>query len=233
MDGNGRWARAHGKVRNFGHHRGVEVAHEIVRASPGFGVSTLTLFAFSAENRRRPPTEVSGLIKLLVKALHKKVDQLVENGVHLKFIGDLSFFGSDFLDDVRKAEARTADLSRLDLNIAFNYSGRWDIANAVLRAFETGALTSGIGCDTIERSLSRGLDTGDVDLLIRTGGEHRVSNFLLWQIAYAELYFTDTLWPDFTEEKYAEALAWYAGRERRFGQTPGQLSESELARGAE
>ncbi len=223
MDGNGRWARERGKARISGHRRGVEVARAIVRASPGLGVSTLTLFAFSTENRRRPRAEVSALIELFAEALRKEIDELVENGVRLKFLGDRSFFSKSFLNGVREAEARTANLGGLRLNVAVNYSGRRDIANAVLGALAAGAFDAGADGDTVERALSRGLDTGDADLLIRTGGECRLSNFLLWQSAYAELYFTDALWPDFGEEQYAAALAWYANRERRFGRTSGQL----------
>ena len=222
MDGNGRWAQERGKARIFGHRRGVSVAREVVRASPALGVSTLTLFALSTENRRRPRPEVAELIKLFGEALGREVDDLVENGVCLKFLGDLSFFESGFLDSVRDAEARTAGLGRMRLNIAINYSGRWDIVNAMRQMAGTDASGDGADHAVVEQALSRGLSTGDVDLLIRTGGECRVSNFLLWQSAYAELYFTETPWPDFTAEKYAEALAWYAGRERRFGRVSGQ-----------
>ena len=225
MDGNGRWANRRGKSRVFGHRRGVETAREIVRASAEFGVSTLTLFAFSTENRGRPSPEISALITLFTEALRKEIEELVENGVRLKFIGDLSFFDADFLRGVHEAEARTGDLDRLRLNVAINYSGRWDVANAVSLALASGALGAGEARD-VERELPNHLSVRDVDLLIRTGGERRISNFLLWQSAYAELYFTDALWPDFGKEQYAEALDWYARRERRFGLTSGQLHGS-------
>ncbi len=221
MDGNGRWASARGQPRVFGHRRGVDAAREIVRASAESGVSVLSLFAFSAENRRRPRTEVSALIELFSDALRKEIDELVANGVRLKFLGDLSFFRDSFLRGVHEAEAKTENLTGMHLNVAINYSGRWDIANAVLGALDAGAFAAGADCETVERTLPDYLNTGDVDLLIRTGGECRLSNFLLWQSAYAELYFTDTLWPDFSRAQYAAALDWYAQRERRFGLTSG------------
>ena len=223
MDGNGRWADQRGKNRISGHRRGVEVAREIVRASAEFEVSTLTLFAFSTENRRRPRNEVSALTELFTDALHREIDELVKNGVQLKFLGDLSFFRGNFLRGVREAEARTEGLGGLRLNVAVNYSGRWDIAHAVASALGAGGIAAGDSDEAVEQVLPDYLNAGEVDLLIRTGGERRISNFLLWQSAYAELYFTDTLWPDFSREKYAEALAWYARRERRFGLTSGQV----------
>lgn len=230
MDGNGRWANRRGKSRVFGHRRGVEAAREIVRASAEFGVSALTLFAFSTENRRRPSPEVSALITLFAEALRKEIEELIENGVRLKFIGDLSFFDRGFLREVHEAEAKTEGLARLQLNVAANYSGRWDIANAVSLALASGALGAADARE-IGRLLPDYLAVRDVDLLIRTGGERRISNFLLWQSAYAELYFTDVLWPDFGKAEYAEALDWYALRERRFGLTSKQARGSSGAGG--
>ena len=223
MDGNGRWADLRGEARVSGHRRGVEAAREIVRASAEFGVSVLTLFAFSTENRARPRTEVSALIELFTEALHREVDELAENRVRLRFLGDLSFFSDGFRRSVREAEERTAKLDGLRLNVAVNYSGRWDVARAVLDALAAGAFDAGASAETVERALTEHLDIGEADLLIRTGGERRISNFLLWQSAYAELYFTDVLWPDFDRAQYVEALDWYAGRERRFGRTPEQV----------
>ncbi len=228
MDGNRRWANELGKARISGHRRGVESAREIVRASAEFGVSTLTLFAFSTENRQRPRLEVSALMELFTDALREEIDELVKNHVRLKFLGDLSFFRGGFLDGIREAEAKTRDLDGLRLNVAVNYSGRWDIANAVLSALNARVLSADTACETFERLLPGYLNTGDVDLLIRTGGERRISNFLLWQSAYAELYFTDTLWPDFNREHYAVAFDWYANRERRFGRTPSQLRRGDV-----
>ncbi len=230
MDGNGRWASRLGKTRVFGHRRGVGAAREIVRASAEFGVSTLTLFAFSTENQRRPSPEVSALITLFTEALRKEVEELIENGVRLKFIGDLSFFDDGFLHGVHEAEAKTERLGRLQLNVAINYSGRWDVANAVSLALASGEFAAADARD-VERALPRYLAVRDVDLLIRTGGERRISNFLLWQSAYAELYFTDVLWPDFDKARYAEALDWYSRRERRFGLTSRQLRRSSGAGG--
>ena len=226
MDGNGRWAEKRGKSRAFGHQQGVEMAREIVRASAESGVSTLTLFAFSTENKQRPRTEVSALVELFTTALHKEIDELVENGICLKFLGDLSFFKRGFQKLIHDAESRTENLDTLRLNVAVNYSGRWDIANAVLNAFESGRLTLGDKTQTIERVLPDYLHTSEVDLLIRTGGECRISNFLLWQSAYAELYFTDVLWPDFNKKEYMLALDWYANRERRFGLTSKQVQHT-------
>ena len=223
MDGNGRWANEYGKMRITGHRRGVEVAREIVRASAEFGVTTLTLFALSTENRHRPRAEVSALTELFIESLRGEIDELIANGVRLQVIGELSCFGDTFIENIRKAEARTAGMDRLKLNIAINYSGRWDIANAVARLLHDRVPPAPADEETIARILSARLATGDVDLLIRTGGERRLSNFLLWQCAYAEMYFTDTLWPDFDKHQYAEALAWYEARERRFGLTSGQV----------
>ena len=228
MDGNGRWANRNGKARTSGHRRGGEVAKEIVWASAEADISTLTLFAFSTENRRRPRAEIAELTRLFTGSLREAVDELLENGVRLRFFGDVSFFESDLREAMQEAERKTTGLERLRLNVAVNYSGRWDLADAVSKALASGALSAGMQAASIERLLPDYLGIGEVDLLIRTGGERRLSNFLLWQSAYAELYFTDTLWPDFTREEYKAALEWYAARERRFGLTSAQARDSML-----
>ena len=231
MDGNGRWANRYGKTRIFGHRRGSEVAKEIVWASAEADISTLTLFAFSTENRQRPRDEIAGLTKLFASSLREAVDELLENDVRLRFFGDISFFGSSLRKGMQEAEHKTMDRERLQLNVAVNYSGRWDLADAVSKALASDALSAGMQAASIERLLPDYLNIGEVDLLIRTGGEYRLSNFLLWQSAYAELYFTDTLWPDFTKEEYKAALEWYAERERRFGLTSAQARYSALQSG--
>ena len=223
MDGNGRWANRFGKSRTFGHYRGGEVAKQIVWASAEEHISTLTLFAFSTENRQRPSTEIEELTKLFTDSLREAVDELLANGVRIRFFGDISFFENSLRESMREAESQTAGLEQLQLNVAVNYSGRWNLCDAVSKAVASGALDADMQAASIERLLPDYLGIGDVDLLIRTGGEHRLSNFLLWQSAYAELYFTDTLWPDFTRQEYKAALNWYAQRERRFGLTSAQV----------
>ena len=229
MDGNGRWAEKQCKPRVFGHRRGAEAAREIARASVKAGIPSLTLFAFSTENQGRHRVEVSGLLELLVEALNRVVkgeEDLVKKGVRLKFLGDFSFFNDEIRDRLRKCEEVTSACNRLNLNIALNYGGRWDVANAVCRALQQGELTADSDNETVMRMISGYLQAGPVDLLIRTGGERRISNFLLWQCAYSELYFTDTMWPDFDEEEYAAALAVYTRRARRFGLTDSAGSQT-------
>ena len=226
MDGNGRWAKNQGKPRIFGHRQGAEPILKIVRASVELGVSTLTLFALSTENWQRPRPEVSALLELFVESLDEGISNLIEIGVRLKFFGDFSCFDDKVVNALRKSEARTENFDSLYLNVAINYSGRWEIAHAALAALDAQGLSAGAAVEEVEQALSDHLKIAPVDLLIRTGGERRLSNFLLWQSAYAELYFTDILWPDFTKEQYADALAWYAGRERRFGLTSEQVAGS-------
>ena len=213
MDGNGRWATMRGLPRGAGHRAGVNALRDIIRFASAIGVQALTLYAFSTENRRRPKEEIGILCGLLIEYFNREIDELHANGVRIRSIGDLSWFPTAVQEAVRNAEQKTANNAGLKLNIALNYGGRAEILHAFKLAYADGR-------EPDEATLSTYLDTadsGDVDLLIRTGGELRVSNFLLWQIAYAELYFTDVKWPDFTRDAFIAALNDFAGRERRFG----------------
>ena len=223
MDGNGRWARKRYMPRFSGHAKGVEMVRETVRSCLERGVEFLTLFAFSSENWRRPPEEVSLLMQLFIKALEQEVDKLDRNGVRLRIIGDLSRFDEGLQELIVAAEARTAGNTRLQLTIAANYGGRWDImqaVNAMLRA-QPGKQSGWTEAD-LESFLSMSF-APEPDLFIRTGGEERISNFLLWQLAYTELYFTGTLWPEFERAEFDRAIASFQKRERRFGRTSAQL----------
>nr|WP_284047531.1 polyprenyl diphosphate synthase [Guyparkeria hydrothermalis] len=224
MDGNGRWARARHLPRTVGHQRGRRAVRATIRAAMRRGVPLLTLFAFSSENWKRPIEEVDALMKLFINALEKELDELDENGVRLSFIGERSRLDEQVRGLMEAAESRTAGNDRLHLQIAVSYGGQWDILQAARRLAERQAETP-VDLDdpeTLRASFVAGLSTGDqqppVDLFIRTGGEHRLSNFLLWQMAYAELYFTDVLWPLFDEAEFDRALAWFGNRDRRFGQ---------------
>lgn len=227
MDGNGRWAKQQGKLRITGHRAGAKSVKEIVKAAVKRGINVLTLYAFSSENWRRPATEVSALMELFLHALKNETPKLHKNNIRLRIIGDTSAFSERLQHQITMAEELTANNSGLILNIAANYGGRWDITQAVNRylaslsdsqinSAENASEPVKVTDDIIDSYLSlSGLP--DVDLLIRTGGDHRVSNFLLWQIAYAELYFTDCLWPDFNEHEFELALEDFVQRERRFG----------------
>ncbi|MDX1592746.1 MAG: polyprenyl diphosphate synthase [Gammaproteobacteria bacterium] len=225
MDGNGRWAEARGRPRTFGHKAGVASVRTVVEASARAGIEALTLFAFSSENWRRPRSEVSVLMDLFLASLRREVKRLGENDVRLRVVGGRDQLAPKLREQIAAAEAQTRDNTGLQLCIAANYGGRWDIVEAarrVARAAQEGTLDP---ARLDETEFARGLALADLpppDLFIRTGGESRISNFLLWQLAYSELYFTDTLWPDFDDLAYQEALAWYAGRQRRFGRTPAQ-----------
>jgi undecaprenyl diphosphate synthase len=223
MDGNGRWAKKRFMPRFSGHAKGVEMVRETVRSCLERGVEYLTLFAFSSENWRRPQEEVSLLMQLFVKALEQEVDKLDRNGVRLRIIGDLSHFEGRLQELIRTAEARTAGNSRLQLTIAANYGGRWDIMQAV-NAMLVAQPDKRAGWDEaeLEPFLSMAF-APEPDLFIRTGGEERISNFLLWQLAYTELYFTGTLWPEFDRAEFDLAITSYQQRERRFGRTSEQL----------
>ncbi len=225
MDGNGRWAKKRFLPRVAGHVKGVELVREAVRACLERGIHYLTLFAFSSENWRRPQEEVTLLMQLFVKALEQEVDKLDRNGVRLHVIGDLSRFEPRLQQLIRDAEAKTAGNDRLDLTIAANYGGRWDIMQAVNRmlAADPGK-REGWQEGDLEPYLSMSY-APEPDLFIRTGGEERISNFLLWQLAYTEFYFTPTLWPDFNTAEFDKAIASYQARERRFGRTSEQLAE--------
>ena len=226
MDGNGRWATKSFMPRVAGHSEGLEAVRKIVEECVRQNVQYLTLFAFSSENWRRPPEEVGFLTKLFLKSLRKEVARLAENNIRLKMIGDLSRFGTAITEMVEFSEDKTKDCKRLTLTIAANYGGRWDILQAMQKALIANPHLQ--ATDLTESLLLPHLSMAyapEPDLFIRTGGEQRVSNFLLWQLAYTELYFTDTLWPDFDATQLQAAFAWYAQRERRFGRTSAQLAD--------
>lgn len=227
MDGNGRWARKRFMPRVAGHGRGVESVRSVIRACIQRGVSHLTLFAFSSENWRRPADEVSFLMQLFMRSLQKEIERLHENGIRFRVIGDLSRFDPALVDMIRRAEEMTASNEKLTLSIAANYGGRWDILQAVNRLMaKYPDRRDGFSEEELSSELSMS-DTPEPDLFIRTGGEQRVSNFLLWQLAYSELYFTDTLWPDFNEAALDQAIQSYQQRERRFGRTSEQLRQGQ------
>lgn len=227
MDGNGRWARQRGRERISGHQAGIAPVRMCIEECVRHGVGALTLFAFSSENWQRPAVEVSSLMGLFVAALDREVDELMAQGVHLRFIGDRSGLAPPLQARMAQAEARTAGLARLQLQVAVSYGGRWDLLNAARRVAQlcrVGELDpEGIG----EAQFAQGLQLAglpDPDLFIRTGGERRISNFLLWNLAYTELYFCDVLWPDFDAARFREALAYFGGRERRYGLTGEQVA---------
>ena len=225
MDGNGRWAKRRFLPRMAGHKRGVEAVRRVVTACGDRGVEYLTLFAFSSENWRRPAEEVSFLMRLFGLALEQEVSKLHENGVRFKVIGDLSRFEPELGGLIRAAENLTADNTRLTLTIAANYGGRWDIMQAVKRMLgERPELATSFRESDLVPHFALG-HAPEPDLFIRTGGEQRISNFLLWQLAYTELYFTDILWPDFDAAALDAAITSYQQRERRFGRTSEQLPE--------
>jgi undecaprenyl diphosphate synthase len=223
MDGNGRWAKKRFMPRFSGHAKGVEIVREIVRACLERGIGYLTLFAFSSENWRRPQEEVSLLMQLFVKALEQEVEKLDKNGVRLRIVGDLSRFDPRLRELIHAGERRTAHNMRLHLTIAANYGGRWDIMQAVnaMQRQHPERQADWVDAD-LEPHLAMAF-APEPDLFIRTGGEQRISNFLLWQLAYTELYFTDALWPEFDGAEFARAIVSYGSRERRFGRTGDQL----------
>lgn len=222
MDGNGRWAKRRLLPRLAGHKQGVESLRRCARACVERGVQVLTVFAFSSENWNRPQEEVSGLMSLLANALAKEVAQLSRDGVRLYFVGDRQGLSDKVREGLAEAERITAHNTRLVLNVCFNYGGRWDIAQAAQRLVAQGLeLTP----ENLDGAMALA-HVPDPDLMIRTGGETRISNFLLWQAAYAELFFSNALWPDFDEAALDEAIAVFGGRERRFGQTSEQIQPS-------
>ncbi len=226
MDGNGRWAKARRRPRTEGHRAGVNATRRVVRACADRGVEVLTVFAFSSENWQRPAEEVSALMELFFFALRREARQLARNGIRLRIIGDRSGFPERLQREIAAAEATTADGQRMLFQVAANYGGRLDIVQAA-RELAQAAAAGRLDPDAIDPDTLAGhLSTAgqpDPDLFIRTGGEQRISNFLLWQLAYTELYFTDVLWPDFDEQELDRALAFYARRERRFGRISEQL----------
>jgi len=226
MDGNGRWARARNKARHAGHRAGVKSVRATVEAAAESGVECLTLFAFSSENWDRPEEEVSNLMSLFVEALRREVDELHRNNVRLRFIGARQQLKQGLVRKIEAAELKTAGNSGLLLNVAVAYGGRWDIVTAARRAASRVASGEARVEDIDEAMLSAGMQLAgvpDPDLLIRTGGEQRISNFLLWNLAYAELWFTDILWPEFDKDEFDRALQFFAKKQRRFGHTGEQV----------
>ncbi len=228
MDGNGRWAKRRGMPRPAGHREGVKSVRRIVEGCRERGIGALTLFAFSSENWRRPITEVNLLMELFISTLKKEVKDLHKNGVQVRFIGERSAFNKKLQKLMNETETLTGENTGLRLSIAVNYGGRWDVVNAaqhLARKVATGRISPD---DIDERMFGRYVALADLpepDLFIRTGGERRISNYLLWQLAYTELFFTDTLWPDFDDACLADAIDWYRGRQRRFGRTGDQVEQ--------
>ena len=226
MDGNGRWAKKQGMLRAFGHEKGTKSVKTTVEACAKLGIENLTLYAFSTENWNRPKLEVDTLMKLLIKSLKKELATLVKNNIRLNSIGNLENLPKSVQKELLEVIEKTKDNTRMTLTLALSYGSREEIINAV-KKIATKVKNNIISIDSIDESiLNNHLYTHnlpDVDLVIRTSGEHRISNFLLWQIAYAEFYFTDVLWPDFSEENLYEAIISYQKRERRFGKTSEQI----------
>jgi undecaprenyl diphosphate synthase len=227
MDGNGRWAKMRHRPRSFGHHAGEKSVRAVIEVCLRRGIGALTVFAFSSENWQRPQTEVSALMELFLKALDREVEELRGYGVRIRFIGELSAFTPALRERMLRAMEHTQANTKLALNVAVNYGGRWDIAQAARSAAEAVGRGELAAAAIDERTLAPFLSLGDmpaVDLFIRTGGERRISNFLLWQLAYSELHFSDVLWPDYDGECFARALEDFAQRERRFGKTGDQIA---------
>lgn len=227
MDGNGRWARKRFLPRIAGHKRGVETVRELVKQCVKLNVEYLTLFAFSSENWRRPAEEVSFLMGLFMDALDREVVKLHQNNIKLIMIGDRTHFDAKLIAKIEASELLTANNSGLVLTIAANYGGRWDILQAVNKMYTVQPQLAGQYKEEDFQPYLSMCYAPEPDLFIRTGGETRISNFLLWQLAYTELYFTDTLWPDFNEEAFNLAIQSYGKRERRFGRTSEQLKKPE------
>ncbi|USD65910.1 polyprenyl diphosphate synthase [Vibrio sp. SCSIO 43136] len=228
MDGNGRWAKSQGKPRVFGHKAGVASVRKTISAASRLGIKAVTLFAFSSENWRRPEEEVSLLMELFMMVLSKEVKRMHKNGLRLRIIGDTSRFNQRLQDKIREAEQLTASNSGMVVNVAANYGGKWDITQAIQKiasqAQKGEILPDEIGEELVAEHLSMS-DLPEVDLMIRTSGECRISNFVLWQMAYAEMYFTEQHWPEFDEQSLADAVAWFINRERRFGCTGEQIKD--------
>jgi undecaprenyl diphosphate synthase len=229
MDGNGRWAKQRMLPRIAGHKAGVETVRQAVSYCAEQGIEVLTLFAFSSENWRRPPQEVSWLMELFMSALQREVNKLHKNNVRLRIIGERSAFPAKLQQLIAAAEEQTKPNSGLTLVVAANYGGHWDIVNGVkilVQQVEQGLLKSADITETLLAAQVCLADLPEPDLFIRTGGEKRVSNFLLWQLAYTEMYFTDTLWPDFDKEQFIKAIESFTTRQRRFGRTGEQVEEN-------
>jgi undecaprenyl diphosphate synthase len=229
MDGNGRWAKQQGAERIFGHENGVRSVRDAVEAAAEIGVKYLTLYAFSTENWNRPQEEVIALMQLLVHTINAETSTLNKNNVRLQAIGDLKSLPTDCYDELQEAIEKTKNNTRTTLVLALSYSSRWEIVNAIkqiAKEVEDKKITSESINDEIVNSFLCTANIPDPELMIRTSGEHRISNFLLWQMAYAEFYFTDKLWPDFNKEDLFEAILDYQNRERRFGKTSEQIKTS-------
>jgi undecaprenyl diphosphate synthase len=225
MDGNGRWAKQRLLPRVAGHRKGVEALRGVIRSCAERGVSHLTVFAFSSENWRRPQEEVTLLMELFMRALENEVARLHENAIRFRVIGDLSGFSARIQALIRDAEALTRNNTRLTFTVAANYGGRWDIVQAIKKMVASNVAPEEVNEASLMQHLSMA-DMPEPDLFIRTGGEQRISNFLLWQLAYTELYFTDTLWPDFDTAALDAAIESYRTRERRFGRTSDQVRKA-------
>jgi undecaprenyl diphosphate synthase len=232
MDGNGRWAEKRKRPRNMGHQAGLKALKRTAEHCAHTGVKSLTVFAFSSENWQRPKTEVSRLMELFLRALDREVKDLSKNGVRLRFIGDRAGFPPEIRERMDAAEELTRRNESMSLNVAANYGGRWDIVQAARQAIEAARNGDLDGAELDEQRFAGFLSTAgipDPDLLIRTGGEMRISNFLMWQCAYSELYFSPILWPDFGPEDLDKAIEAYRNRERRFGKTGQQVRKSNSA----
>lgn len=229
MDGNGRWAQKYNKPRVYGHQNGVEAVRNSTEASAELGVEYLTLYAFSTENWNRPQNEVNALMELLVRTINSETDTLLKNKIRLNAIGDYQSLPKEYYNELMKAIDKTRDNDRMTLNLALNYSGKWDIREAtkkIARDIKQGVISEeDISEDLIHNYLSTA-GIPDIELMLRTSGEQRISNFLLWQVAYAEFYFSSKLWPEFSKEDLYDAILSFQCRERRFGKTSEQLSET-------
>jgi undecaprenyl diphosphate synthase len=228
MDGNGRWANKRGLPRAAGHKAGITNLRKIVEYCAAELMEVLTVYAFSSENWRRPDQEVGLLLELFISALNEQVSELHKNQVNVQFIGDMTRFPQKLQDSIAAALSLTQNNSGLQLRIAANYGGRWDITNAfktIIKRISSGEIDAGeVNEEIIQQALSLS-DLPEPDLFIRTGGEQRISNYLLWQLAYTEMYFTDVYWPDFTPALLDEACSWYETRQRRFGRTSEQVNQ--------
>jgi len=232
MDGNGRWAKAQGKSRVFGHRKGVSAVRKTITMSAKLGIKALTLFAFSSENWQRPVEEVGVLMELFISVLSTEIKKLHKNNIRLCIVGDISRFSKSLQSKILHAENLTRNNDGLVVNIAANYGGRWDITQAVkniTEKVENGSMKSEDISEELIQSHLTMADLPEVDLMIRTSGECRISNFMLWQMAYAEMYFTPIFWPYFNEDCLVEAIDWYLNRERRFGCTSEQITTTTVS----
>ena len=226
MDGNGRWAKERGKPRVFGHKKGVDAVRKTISTAAKLGIKAVTLFAFSSENWRRPEDEVGLLMELFITVLSSEVKRLHKNNLRLRIIGDVTRFNPRLQRKIEQAEELTRNNTGMVLNVAANYGGKWDITQAAKKLAQQVAVGELNPDDIDESKMAQFIsmaDLPDVDLLIRTSGECRISNFLLWQLAYAEMYFTPVYWPEFGEDSLVEAISWFVNRERRFGCTGEQI----------